>query len=45
MIFTTLLYVIYLGHAEFYEFSFAKSLEILNESVLILIMYNFVLLH
>lgn len=44
MIYMTLLYLIYLGHAEFFETSGSKSLEITNESVFVLIQYNFVLL-
>ena len=43
-IYTTLLYLIYLGYAEFYELSSAKSLEIFNESIFVVIQYNFVLL-
>ena len=45
MIYMTLLYVIYLGHAEFFETPGNKALEIVNESVFVLIQYNFVLLH
>lgn len=45
MIYMTLLYVIYLGHVEFFETPRAKFLEILNESIFVLIQYNFVLLH
>ena len=45
MIYMTLIYIIYLGYAEFFETRGAKSLEILNESVFVLIMYNFVLLN
>ena len=45
MIYMTLLYIIFLGYAEFFETKGAKSLEIINESVFVLIMYNFVLLN
>ena len=45
MIYMTLLYIIYLGYAEFFETKGSKTLEILNESVFVLIMYNFVLLN
>lgn len=41
----TLLYIIYLGYAEFFETRGSKSLEIINESLFVLIMYNFVLLN
>ena len=44
MIYMTLIQIIYLGHVEFFETSFAKSLEIINESVFVLIQYNMVLL-
>ena len=39
MIYMTVLYVIYLGYAEFFETKGAKALEIVNESVFILIQY------
>ena len=45
MIYMTLLYLIYIGHAWFYETPASKSLEIFNESVFVLIQYNFVLLN
>ena len=45
MIYMTLLYIIYLGHSEFFETKSARSLEIVNESIFVLIMYNFVLLN
>ena len=45
MIFSTVTYVIYLGHVEYYETPKAKLLEIVNETVFVLIQYNFVLLH
>ena len=45
-IFITLIYLIYIGYAEFYEpGSGGKTLEIINESIFVLIQYNFVLLH
>ena len=44
MIYMTLLYVIYLGHSEFFEQFSSKSIEIFNESVFVLIQYCFVLL-
>ena len=44
MIYMTLLYVIYLGHSEFFEQFSSKSMEIFNESVFVLIQYCFVLL-
>ena len=44
MIYMTLFYLIYLGHAEFFETPGGKKLEITNESVFVLIQYNFVLL-
>ena len=45
MIYMTVLYIIYLGYADFFETFGAKALEIVNESVFILIQYQFVLLH
>ena len=45
MIFMTLIYVIYLGYSDFHISFSAKVLELTNESVFILIQYNFVLLH
>ena len=44
MIYMTLLYIIYLGHSEFFEHHSSKSIEMLNESVFVLIQYGFVLL-
>ena len=37
MIYMTLIYLIYIGHCEFFETRGAKSLEILNESIFVLI--------
>lgn len=45
MIYMTLLYIIYLGHVEFFETRASRSLEIINESIFVLIQYNFVLLN
>jgi len=45
MIYMTLIQIIYIGHQEFYETRGGKSLEIINESIFVLIQYNFVLLH
>ena len=45
MIYMTLIQIIYIGHQDFYETRGAKSLEIINESIFVLIQYNFVLLH
>jgi len=45
MIYMTLLQIIYIGHQDFYETRGAKALEITNESIFVLIQYNFVLLH
>ena len=45
MIYMTVLYIIYLGYADFFETFGGKVLEIVNESVFILIQYQFVLLH
>lgn len=41
----TLLYIIYVGYAEFFETAGNKRLEIVNESIFVMIQYNFVLLH
>ena len=40
----TVLQVMYIGHASFYETRFAKKLEMANESIYVLIQYCFVLL-
>ena len=45
MIYATLLYLIYLGYAEFLDTPGGKALEILNESIFVVIQYNFVLLN
>lgn len=44
-IYLTLLYIIYVGYAEFFETSGGKRLEIVNECLFVTIQYNFVLLH
>lgn len=44
MIYLTLLYIMYLGHCDFFEHHSSKSIEMLNESVFVLIQYGFVLL-
>ena len=44
MIYMTLLQIIYIGYTEIYELSSDKNLEMFNESVFILIQYQFVLL-
>ena len=41
----TELYIIYIGHVEFYMSIGSKILEIFNESVFVLIQYGFLLLH
>ena len=45
MIFMTVVYLGYLGYADFYVTSRGKFLEMLNESVFVLIQYCFVLLY
>ena len=45
MIYMTLLQIIYLGHVEFFGTRASRSLEIINESIFVLIQYNFVLLN
>ena len=45
MIYMTLFQIIYLGHVEFFETRASRSLEIINESIFVLIQYNFVLLN
>ena len=45
MIYMTMLQIIYIGHQDFYETRGARTLEIINESIFVLIQYNFVLLH
>ena len=45
MIFMTIMYLAYLGYADFYITSRGKTLEMLNESVFVLIQYCFVLLY
>ena len=45
MIYMTLLYIIYIGHQDFYETKGSKSLEIINEFIFVILQYNFVLLH
>lgn len=45
MIYMTILYLIYVGHQDFYETRHSKSLEILNESLFVVLMYNMVLLN
>ena len=44
MLYLTLIQLVYLGYAEFFETSKAKTLEILNEAIFVLIQYCFVLL-
>lgn len=44
MIYMTVFYVMYLGYADFFETRLVKRLEMTNESVFILIQYQFVLL-
>ena len=41
----TLVYLIYLGYASFFKQFGSKALEIVNESVFVLIQYQFILLH
>ena len=43
-IYLTLWYIIYLGYGEFFETPGGKRLEIVNESIFVIIQYNFVLL-
>ena len=45
MMIMTELYIIYIGHVEFYMSIGSKILEIFNESVFVLIQYGFLLLH
>ena len=44
MIYMTLMQIIYIGYTEYYETHFAKRLEIVNESIFVLIQYCIVLL-
>ena len=45
MIYLTVFYLMYLGYADFFETFGGKVLEMINESVFILIQYQLVLLH
>ena len=41
----TIAYIIYLGYAGFFKMFGSKVLEIVNESVFVLIQYQFLMLH
>ena len=45
MIFLTIIYIMYLGYSDFHLSKQGKALEMTNETILVLIQYNFVLIH
>ncbi len=45
MILMTMLYIVYIGHQDFYESRNAQYQEIVNESLFVVLMYNMVLLN